>query len=64
MKLRWTDCGDKLITLNGSVPYRIRKFYSEYRPSAGLDWLKKCDTQLEAIKVCQDYEDELDKKKE
>lgn len=60
MKLQWTNCGDKLITLNGSLPYKIRYTYGSYYTQAGLETLGRYNTQLEAIKACQDYEDKLD----
>ncbi len=64
MKLRWTECGDKLTTLNGTLTYKIGHSYGAYFVQAGITNLGRHSTQLAAIKACQDYEDELDKKKE
>lgn len=59
-KLRWTECDEKLITMNGSIQYRIRKFDSNfYLASAGLQTLQAYKSQLGAMKACQAYEDAL-----
>ncbi len=61
-KLRWTECGDKLISTNGTVQYRIRNVDNHsniVRASASLQALGSFINQQRAIQACQAYEDQL-----